>query len=621
MRDNRSLYIYFGVVLVGVIFILRLFQIQVLDDKYANAADRISLRKQTVYPQRGLIFDRHENLLVYNDPLYDLMLSVPIRISNIDTTSFCKLLEIDRAEFDKRLNAAKRNSFRGKAIFKKNISNLVYARLQERLYEFKGFFFEIRQDRNYKYNSAAHLLGYLGEVSRKQLDRQVEEYYEQGDFNGKKGVERFYEKELRGVKGEQYFYVDKHGLDRGSYKDKKLDKEVVDGKNLYLSIDIELQKYGEKLLANKLGSVVAIEPSTGEILALISSPFYNPVKFNIQNRGSYYNAAINDPTKPIFNRAVSAPYPPGSTFKPVMALVGLQDGAITKNTYFGCRGYYKLGRRTIACHYHSYNTSLQKSIASSCNTYYCNIFKNMMQSGKYENTEEAYNSWRRYMRSFGIGGELGIDVSVESRGWLRDAAYYDRMYGEDKWSYARIISLSFGQGELGLTPVQMANVAATIANRGHYYIPHVVRRIENQDSIPTKYVVKNHTLVDPKHFDAVIQGMQQVTRTGTASAIAIKGIDIAGKTGTVQNPHGKNHSAYIAFAPADNPKIAIAVVVEEAGYGATWAAPIAHLVIEKYLSPDTLEVSSRASLEKKIIKSNLIPYKYRTQRDMSLYAE
>ncbi len=621
MNKQRTYIINVAVVLVGLIFIFRLFQIQVLDDKYVNIAEKISLRRQTVYPQRGLIFDRNDKLIVYNDPVYDLMIAVPIRLKGIDTTAFCALLQIDRSEFDKMLERAKTNSYRGKSVFKRNVSNLLYARLQERLYEFSGFFFEIRQDRNYKYNSAAHVLGYLGEINKSELDKQEEEYYEQGDFNGKKGVERFYEKELRGVKGEQYLYVDKFGVIKGSYKEGKLDQDAIDGNNLHLSIDIDLQLYGEQLLDNKMGSVVAIEPSTGQILALISSPFYNPAKFNIQNRGKYYTMAISDPTKPIFNRAVSAPYPPGSTFKPLMALVGLQDEAINKQTHFGCPGFYRLGRRIIKCHPHAFNTGLQLSIASSCNTFYCNTFKNMMQLDKYENSEESYNAWRSYLKSFGVGDKLGIDVSSEVSGWLKDAAYYDKIYGNGSWKYSNIISLSFGQGELGLTPVQIANIAAAIANRGFYYTPHVVRKIENMEYIPEKYLVKNHTKISPSHFDAVVQGMQEVTLSGTASHLVIPGIAIAGKTGTVQNPHGKNHSAYMAFAPVIQPKIAIAVVVEEAGYGSSWAAPIAHLMIEKYLMPDSVSKSSKVDLERKMMESDLIPLKYKSQRNEALYGK
>lgn len=598
---------------------LRLLQIQVLDDKYKNAAERISLRKQTIYPQRGLIFDRQDKLIVYNDPVYDLMVSVPIKLGGIDTASFCAVLGIDRAEFDTRLAESKKSSYRGKAVFKKNVTNQLYARMQERLYEFKGFFFEIRRDRNYKYNSSAHVLGYLGEVSKAGLEEQEDDYYEQGDYVGKKGIERFYENQLRGVKGEKYYYVDIHGVNKGSYKEGKLDVEPEDGHNLKLSIDIDLQQYGESLLNNKMGSVVAIEPKTGEVLALISSPFYNPANFNIQNRGKYYAQAIQDPTKPIFNRAVSAPYPPGSTFKPIMALIGLQDGAITEDTHFGCPGYYRLGRRTIKCHPHTFSTSLERSIASSCNTYYCNTFKGMMQLEKYKNTEEAYLSWSAYLRSFGIGNKLGVDVSSEYRGWLKDPSFYDKMHGEGKWNYARIISLSFGQGELGLTPIQIANVAACIANRGYYYTPHVVREIENLAEIPKEYRTKYYTKVSPQNFDPVIAGMLAVTQSGTGAGVAIKGINIGGKTGTVQNPHGKNHSAYMAFAPVEDPKIAIAVVVEEAGYGASWAAPIAHLMIEHYLRADSVTESSKMYLEKRMMDANLIPIKYRVQRDTSVY--
>lgn len=619
MYSRRSWNIVVVIVLIGLLYVGRLFMIQVMDDTYAITAEKISLRRQTVYPQRGLIFDRNKNLVVYNDPVYDLMLSVPIRLGGIDTASFCNLLQIDRKEFDKRLSKSKRSSYRGKAIFMKNVPNTTYVHLQERLYEFKGFFFEIRQDRNYKYNSSAHVLGYLGEVNKSELKEQADDYYEQGDFNGKKGVERFYEEYLRGDKGEQYFYVDKFGVNRGSYKEGKLDIDATDGNNLILGIDIDLQQYGEELLNNKMGSVVAIEPKTGEILALISSPFYHPAKFNIQNRGKYYSKAIKDPTKPIFNRAVSAPYPPGSTFKPIMALLGLEDGAITENTHFGCPGYYRLGRRIIKCHGHTFNTSLQRSIASSCNTFYCLTFKSFMQQEKYKTAEEAYNSWRTYLRSLGLGEKLGVDVSGERGGWLKPSSFYDNMHGKGRWSYANIISLSFGQGELGLTPVQIANAAACIANQGYYYTPHVVKEIEGVQSIPEQYRRKNHAKISPSNFIPVIEGMHEVTKSGTGAYVAIKGIEIAGKTGTVQNSHGKNHSAYMSFAPIDDPQIAIAVVVEEAGYGATWAAPIAHLMIERYLQPDSADGTSREFLETKMKESNLIPLKYRSIQDLSLY--
>jgi len=621
VRNFRLYYIYAAIIFVGLIYIYRLFQVQVIDDKYALIAEKISLRKQTVYPQRGLIFDRNDKLLVYNDPVYDLMVSVPIKLKGIDTLAFCQLLAIDNEKFDELLSRAKRRSYRGKSVFIKNISNVTYARIQERLYEFKGFFFEIRQDRNYKFNSSAHLLGYLGEVTKKDLSLQKEGYYEQGDFTGKKGVERFYEKQLRGLKGERYFYVDRTGVNKGSYKDGKLDYDPVDGKNISLSIDIDLQQYGEKLLDNKMGSVVAIEPKTGEILSLISSPFYNPANFNIQNRGKYYTRAINDPTKPIFNRAVSAPYPPGSTFKPIMALIGLEDKAISSSTHFNCNGQYRLGKRVIKCHFHPSYTSLKQSIASSCNTYYCHTFKNMMGSSKYKNSEEAYKSWRSYLTSFGLGSKLGTDISGEFKGWLKESSYYDKMHGKDQWNYSRIISLSFGQGELGLTPIQIANAVSIIANRGYYFTPHVIKKIEGMKSIPQQYLVKNYTAISQSNFNPVIQGMQEVTISGTASHIAIDNINIAGKTGTVQNPHGKNHSAYMAFAPVEDPKIAIAVVVEESGYGASWAAPIAHLMIEKYLMSDTLKESSRPNLEKRMMESDLIPYKYKSKIDKSLYGK
>ncbi len=609
MYSKRSYIIYFAVVLIAAVYIIRLLQLQVYDDKYARIAEKISLRKQTIYPQRGLIFDRNKQLIVYNEPVRDLMVSVPFKLSDIDTALFCSLLDIDKENFLMRLERAQKKAYQRKAVFMKNVSNKHYARIHERLFEFKGFFFEIRQDRNYKYVSSAHVLGFLGEVSKSELEQQTEKYYEQGDFIGKKGVEKFYENYLRGVKGERYFYVDKLGNNKGTYKDGTLDVEPIDGQDLILTLDIRLQEYGEQLLKNKMGSMVAIEPKTGEILALISSPFYNPKDFNIQNRGNHYGKASMDPTKPLFNRAVSAPYPPGSTFKPLMALVALQDGAINKQTHFHCGGGYRLGSRFIHCHPHTPSTSIQRSIASSCNTFYCNAFKKMMQDDKYANTEEAYNSWRSYLESFGIGHKLGIDVSGEYGGWLKESSYYNKIYGKGSWKYATIISLSFGQGELGLTPMQMANLAATIGNRGHYYTPHVVKSISGIDTIPSVYTTLNHSKVNPSNFDIVIEGMHMVTLSGTGASVAIPGIEIAGKTGTVQNPHGKNHSAYMAFAPYDNPQIAIAVVVEESGYGATWAAPMAHLMIEKYLLPDS--TTKIPWIEERILNSDLIPVKYK----------
>ncbi|MFY0642855.1 MAG: penicillin-binding protein 2 [Bacteroidia bacterium] len=609
MFSRRTYVIYLAVILVALTYMFRLLQLQVYDDTYTQIAEKISLRKKTIYPQRGLIFDRNNKLIVYNEPVRDLMVSVPFKLDGIDTSLFCELLKIEREEFDQRLEKAASRAYQRKAVFMKNVNNTVYARVHERLFDFKGFFFEIRQDRNYKYVSSAHVLGFLGEVSQQELDVQEESYYEQGDFLGKKGVEKFYEKYLRGIKGEKYYYVDIHGVNKGTYKEGEFDVDPIDGQDLTLSIDINLQEYGEYLLQNKMGSMVAIEPKTGEILALISSPFYNPKDFNIQNRGEHYADAAQDKTKPLFNRAVSAPYPPGSTFKPLMALVGLQDGAINKHTHFNCNGGYRLGSRLIHCHAHASSTSVQRSIATSCNTFYCHTFKRMMQDKKYASTEEAYNSWYAYLHSFGLGHKLGIDVSGEFGGWLKPADYYNRIYGKGHWKYATIISLSFGQGELGLTPMQMANVVASIANDGFYYTPHVIKSIAGIDTIPSRFSTPNYTKIDPMHFKTVKEGMHMVTLSGTGSAVAIEGIEIGGKTGTVQNPHGKNHSAYVAFAPVDDPQIAIAVVVEESGYGATWAAPMAHLMIEKYLLPDS--ATTLPWVVERLVESDLIPAKYK----------
>lgn len=607
MLSRRIYIIYFVVIVVTLVYSAKLLQLQVFDKKYTRLANTISLRKQTIYPQRGLIFDRNNNLLVYNEPVRDLMISVPFKLEGMDTSLLCELLGIDLESFNERLVRAKKRAYMRKAVFMKSIPNDVYARVHERLFEFEDFFFEIRQDRNYKYVSSAHVLGFLGEVEKAELEAE-DGYYENGDFIGKKGVEKFYEKYLRGIKGERYYYLDNLGNLNGSYRNGEQDIEPVDGMDLTLTIDIRLQEFGEQLLQKKMGSIVAIEPKTGEILALISSPFYNPKDFNIQNRGKHYGKAATDKTKPLFNRAVTAPYPPGSTFKPLMALVALQDGAITSSTRFHCGGGYRLGSRLIHCHAHAPSTSVQMSIAYSCNTFYCNAFKRMMQQSKYKDMVDAYTSWYNYLQSFGLGQKLGIDVSGEAAGWLKTADYYDKIYS-GQWKYATVISLSFGQGELGLTPMQMANYVAAVANKGFYYTPHVIKGLSGLDTIPSKFTTPHYTKVDSAMFTAVWEGMRQVTEYGTASHLAFDRFEIAGKTGTVQNPHGKNHSVYVAFAPYKDPQIAIAVVVEESGYGSTWAAPIAHLMIEKYLYPDS--ASTKQHEVERLMNSDLIPLKYK----------
>lgn len=592
------------VVAVCLIFLTRLFFLQIVDKSYAEFANQNAKKVLTKYPVRGLIFDRNKKLMVFNDVVYDLMVNVPTRLKNFDTSYFCELMEIDRKEFDERLMYAKSHTYMRKGVFKKNLNAALHAKLIESMYAFGDFFIELRTDRKYKLPVGAHVLGYIGEISRKELDKQEVGYYGMGDYIGKSGMEQFYEDMLRGVKGEEIVLVDHMGRIKGEFAKGKYDTESESGKYILSSIDLDLQAYGEKLMANKIGSVVAIEPSTGEILALISTPSYDPNNFNIRNRGKYYPILAQDRTKPLYNRAVSAMYPPGSVFKLVQALIGLEEGVITPDTRFACHSGFRLGNLFVRCHPHSSPADLEYSLSTSCNAYYCNTFRDILNQDKFKNTREAYLNWVDYLDGFGFGHQLGIDVNNESPGIVKKPEYYDKMHGENKWNYARIISLSIGQGELGLTPVQLANLAAIIANRGYYYTPHTIKSVEGGTPIPAIYREKHQTRVSEYNFEVIVEAMAKVLSQGTGAGSRIKDIEVCGKTGTVQNPHGENHSVFIAFAPKTNPKIAIAAVVENSGYGATWAAPIASLMIERYLKGDTTE---RKYLEERILKANLIP--------------
>lgn len=593
-----------AVIVVSVIFLTRLFYLQVVDTSYSEFADQNAKKVLTKYPVRGLILDRNKKLMVFNDVVYDLMVNVPTRLKDFDTAYFCELMDINTDEFVEKLVYAKNHAYMRKGVFKKNLDAGQHAKLLESMYAFGEFFIETRTDRKYKLPVGAHVLGYIGEISRKELDQQIADYYNMGDYIGKSGMEQYYEEVLRGIKGEEIVLVDHLGRIKGSFAGGKFDSESESGKFVLSSIDLDLQAYGEKLMANKIGSIVAIEPSTGEILALVSSPAYDPNQFNVRNRGKSYPILSQDKTKPLYNRAVSAMYPPGSVFKVIQALIALEEGVISPDTRYPCNGGYRLGSLLVRCHPHSPNPDLEVSLSTSCNSYYCNVFKGIMQQEKFDMQRDAYLNWVDYLYKFGLGKTLGIDVNNETPGILKDATYFDKLHGSNRWTYSRIISLSIGQGELGITPVQMANLAATIANRGFYYIPHTIKRIEGGAPIPSIYKEKRNTRVSPYNYEVVVEAMSKVLTQGTAVGSKIKDIEICGKTGTVQNPHGENHSVFIAFAPKVNPKIAIATVVENAGYGATWAAPIASLMIERYLKADTTE---RKYLEERILKADLIP--------------
>ncbi len=586
--------------------LLRLFFIQVVDSSYKVTASNNVLHYVTQYPARGIIFDRKNEVLVSNQAAYDLMI-IKNQVKAFDTLEFARLLGITKEQVQENFKSMMRSRYFSaykQYPFIKQISAKDYARFQEKMFLFPGFFVQARTLRTYPFNIAGGLFGYVGEVDESVLERKP--YYKRGDYIGINGLEKTYEEQLRGQKGVSIYMVDVHNQIKGSYADGKYDTIAVPGKNINLSIDAELQAYGEKLMVNKLGSVVAIEPSTGEILALVSSPSYDPELLVGRVRTNNFKDLQSDPLKPLFNRASMAMYPPGSTFKLINGLIGLQEGVLRPEMRYPCHGGYPYGRG-VGCHEHRSPLDLIHSVENSCNAYFCYVFRNIVDNPKYSSPAEALGEWRRYVQSFGFGKRLGSDVANELNGIVASPELYNRIYGKNAWKSITIVSLSIGQGELGITPLQMANMSAILANRGHYYTPHLVKRIDGDKGIDPKFKVKHQTLIDTALFRPIVEGMYLAVNGepgsgATARRAAVPGLDICGKTGTAQNPHGDDHSIFIAFAPKDNPKIAIAVYVENGGFGATYAAPIASLMIEKYLK-DSL---SRPELEKFLLDANLM---------------
>lgn len=602
--SNRKFIISGIFILVVFIFIIRLFILQIVDDSYKIYADNNTQRKRTEYPARGLIYDRNGKLLVSNQAVYDLMI-IPRQLRAFDTLDFCSIVGIDTDELLKRIAKAKVYSRYKASIFDKQLSSERYAVLQEKLHKFQGFFVQVRTLRQYTHNSAPHVLGYIREVNRYSLR---DKYYKSGDYIGITGIERAYEKELRGVKGQKVFLVDVHNRIQGSYKKGLKDKKAIAGKNLISTIDIDLQEYGELLMKNKIGSIVAIEPKTGEILAKISSPSYDPQLLVGRNLGANYSLLrANDSLRPLFDRSLMAQYPPGSIFKLVNALVGLQEGVIEPETKFNCSRGYHQGRFTLKCHGHVSPLNLMRSVQHSCNAYYVYTFKYILENSKYDSAPEGYDAWRKHVLSFGIGRKLGSDFNNELSGFVPERSYYDKKLRRKRWKALNIISLSIGQGELMITPLQMVNMTATIANRGHYYIPHIVKSIGDEFLIDPKFKAKQKTTIDPSYFDSVIEGMNLVVSGGPGStgvSAAIPGIEVCGKTGTVQNRRTTDHSVFVAFAPKDDPKIAIVVYVEYGGWGARYGAPISGLMIEKYLRGSISK--SKLWTEKRMLNADLI---------------
>lgn len=584
--ENRK-YV-FGALLLLIIFVFigKLLSLQVFDKSYRSSANRNVIRNIVRYPARGLIYDRNNELLVYNEAAYDLMVT-PNLVEDFDTASICTILNLSREDLRKRLERAKDFSYYKSSPFLKQISAETYAILQEKLYRFPGFFVQPRPVRKYSRDIAGHALGYVGEVDESTIKGNP--YYKMGDYIGISGVEKSYENELRGEKGVNVYMVDVHNRIKGMYQGGSKDNPAVVGKNITVTLDADLQKYGEKLMVNKIGSIVAIEPSTGEILALVSSPTFSPAKLVGRGRSKIYQKLSTDTLEPLFNRSLMATYPPGSTFKLINGLIGLQEKVIYKQTEFYCYDGYHSGSINVACHNHDTPLNLPEAVQNSCNAYFCNVFRRILDKPVFLTVREGFGNWREHVVSFGFGNKLGSDFIFEAKGFIPMKTYYDRFYGEKGWSSLTVLSLAIGQGELLITPLQMANMTAAIANRGYYYTPHIVKKIEGETELNEQFINKHSTTIDSKYFPVIIDGMDMVVNgppgSGSTARIArIEDITVCGKTGTAQNPHGEDHSIFVAFAPKDNPKIALSVYVENGGFGATYAAPIASLMIEKYLN-------------------------------------
>lgn len=589
---------------IVIIYLVRLFNLQVADGKYKENADSNALLQRTIYPARGLIYDRHNRLVVFNQPAYDVMI-IPRDVKEFDTVGFCKVLGITKEYLLERwamMKDTRHNPGYSSYTPQKLLSHLTqsdYGRLQEKLYQYPGFFIQKRTLRKYNYNCGANFLGNIREVSAGDLEH--DRYYRSGDYTGDLGVERSYEKQLRGQKGVEVLMKDATGRIQGRYENGALDRAPVSGRNITLSIDMELQAYGEELMKNKIGAIVAIEPSTGEILALVSSPGYDPSLLIGKERGTNYSDLVRNPYKPLYDRAIQGAYPPGSTFKPTQGLIFLQEGVVTPATQYPCYHGYINGLR-VGCHGHASPIALRPALQTSCNAYFCWGFKNFIDK-RGTTAAQQFEKWKNYMVEMGYGYRLGVDLPGESRGFIPNSEYYTKARKGAKWSANSIISVSIGQGEVLATPLQIANLCATVANRGWFYTPHVVRQVQDT-VIDSSLRKRRHTSIKKKYYEVIAEGMRMAVLGGTCRAANIPGIEVCGKTGTAQNPHGKDHSAFIGFAPYRNPKIAVAVYVENAGYGAHYGVPIGTLIMEKYL---TGKISpGHAAMETRMLNSNTI---------------
>jgi penicillin-binding protein 2 len=610
--ENRKNIIIYTILLVSFTLVARAAYLQLFSSQYKEQAKRTTLDRSIIYPSRGLIYDRNGKTLVYNKPIYVIDVVYNKIDPNMDTTLFCSLLQIDKEAFFANLSKDWKSNKFHKSLpfpFLTKISPEQFAIFQEHLQKFPGFYPTQRIIRGYPHTHGSHVLGYLGEVDQRIIDNS-NGLYAPGDFIGKSGLEIAYESELGGGKGINYILKDNLGRRVGAYENGRLDSMATPGEDMTSSIDLELQAYADSLMANKRGGIVAIEPSTGEILAMVSAPNYDPNILNLDgSRGLGMSMLINDSiNRPLNNRAVTNKYPPGSIFKPILSLIALQKGATYVNKPIFCPGYYRLSATKVqkCTHAHGSIANVTEAIQHSCNVYYYQMMRDMLDLYSYKKPGVGLDTLVSHLHDFGLGRKLGLDYSYESKGLIPDSKYYNRMYSREAggWRSAWVLSLGIGQGEMQLTTSQMANLAAILANRGYWYTPHLIKKYNSGKAIPVEYTVKNKVRIDPKHFGPVVDGLEAVVTAGTARIAFVEGLDICGKTGTSQNPHGEDHSVFFGFAPKNNPKIAIAVFIENAGFGGTWAAPIASLLMEKYINKKI--DPSRKHLEERMKKGVLI---------------
>jgi penicillin-binding protein 2 len=594
-------------IIIGVIFFLiiaQLISLQIFSSKYVLAANNNAIFRKIIYPDRGIIYDRKRRALLENTISYDLVV-IPNEAKGVDTATLCDILKIDKAEYSRRMiDVIIKNSRVKSGVFEAFLSAELYAQLTENLYRFPGFSLSERSIRSYPYNTAAHVLGYVAEVDVNFLQKHSEEGYEMGDYAGMTGLEKQYESILMGQRGVNRFLRDNKGKIQGPFEKGQFDTVAVAGRNLFTSMDVEVQQLAEKLLQHKIGSVVALNPKTGSVIAMASSPGYNPNLLTGNQRRKTIGRLLTDTARPIYNRAIKGQYPPGSTFKPMGALIALDEGLITPSFGYNCFGLYTSCGDPRKCEHHNagHAANLQLALANSCNSYFLQVFRMAIDNPKYHNAKQGYLKWKQYVNSFGLGRRLGIDLPSESRASIPDTAQYNKDFGGAKyWNSCFMLTLGIGQDRMTATPLQLANAMAFIANKGYYYTPHFIDSIEDEDETDKKLladfrVKQEVTKIPTEYFDIIKEGMHDVTVYGTAAFIKVPGHEFCAKTGTAQNPHGKNHSLFVCFAPKDNPKIAVAVIVENAGFGATWAGPIAGLVMEKYLN-DSLTKESKTKVD------------------------